>query len=330
MTTKEAPATFWALEPHPLPPLPLEPASSRRRQIFAEAEPDLPPSEPEPLKLEKKGTTRQIQGELGRPEALWTETVAVKLEQTGNTTDAAKLRACCSQVIVRTCKTCLDRQTFTNHCDNFFCPQCAHRIGKRRKHQIEWWTKLIRQPKHLVLTVRNSGRLTDYYIGALKKALRNLRRSKAFRGVRGGCWTLEVTNEGRGWHLHFHLLLDVDFLDMQRVSAFWAKQVMQDFAICKIKDVRRSDYLREVTKYVVKGSEIATWSALDVCAFVDSFCGQRTFGIFGSLYSVNAEWKKVCDELSLKSCTCQKCAGTSFQYLSESEFVWKQTINGFG
>lgn len=314
----------------PSPPLPLEPETSRRRQSVDWNEPDLPTADLQPIKLEKKGITGPIQGELGSPEALWRETVAVKLDQSGNHADAAKLRACCSQVIIRTCKGCGDRETFFSHCDNFFCPACAHRLAKRRKKQVEWWTKLVRQPKHVVLTVRNTWQLTDYYIAACKKALRNLRRSKFARGWRGGCWTLEITNEGKGWHLHFHLLVDADYIDSQQLAKAWAKQVMQDFSIVKVKDVRQSDYLREVCKYVVKGSEIATWTAIEVGQFVSAFKNQRTFGIFGSLYAQNAEWKKTCEELSQKACTCPMCNSMEFQYLEESEFVWRQTVHGFG
>jgi hypothetical protein len=181
-----------------------------------------------------------------------------------------------------------------------------------------------------VLTVRNTWQLTDYYVAALKKALRNLRRSKVARGWRGGCWTLEVTNEGKGWHLHFHLLIDADYIDSQQLAKAWARQVMQDFSIVKVKDVRQADYLREVCKYVVKGSEIAKWSSLDVSQFVSAFKNQRTFGIFGSLYAQNAEWKKTCEELTQKACTCAVCNSQEFQYLEESEFIWRQTVAGFG
>ena len=48
-------------------------------------------------------------------------------------------------------------------------------------------------------------------------------------------------------------------------------------------DVRGKDYVREVSKYVVEGSELAAWAAEHVHEFVRAVKGRRFFFAFGSL-----------------------------------------------
>jgi hypothetical protein len=110
-----------------------------------------------------------------------------------------------------------------------------------------------------------------------------MRRAKCFRRVRGGCVSTEITNEGNGWHLHAHMLIDVRWLDMEQVSKKWGKIVGQNFAIVKIKDVRAGDYLQEICKYVVEGSELAKWQPDQINEFVQAVRGLRMFNSFGSL-----------------------------------------------
>lgn len=294
-------------------------------------EPDLPDliEAHEPVKLEKTGITPQIPGELFEGVELLGETIAAKLHIVGMDLEAAGIRQCCQTFTVRTCKGCLDRRILPNHCDKFFCPKCQSRIARRRKSQVEWWTKLISQPKHVVLTVRNSDYLDANYIKACKDALVKLRRSKLARNWRGGCWSLEVTNEGRGWHVHFHLLIDAHWIDSKELALKWASLVQQDFAIVKVKDVRRADYLKEILKYAVKGSVLASWSPVQIRDFINALRGCRTFGIFGQLYGHRQAWKAVLDSLDTANHTCPCCGKSDFQYLDETEFRWRQMVNGF-
>lgn len=283
----------------------------------------------EPVKLEKTGIKPQIPGELFSELELLAETVATKLDKVEMPDEAAKIRNCCQHVTVRTCKGCLDKRCLVNHCDVFYCPKCQSRIARRRKSTVQWWTKLVRQPKHVVLTIRNAERLTDYYIAACKDALRKLRRSKCARGWRGGCWSLEITNEGRGWHVHFHLLVDANWIDTNALATRWAALVHQDFAIVKVKDVRQSDYLREILKYVAKGSVIASWPAEQLSDFIHSLTGARTFGVFGTLHGAQADWRRAVESMNDANHKCPCCGHTDFQYLDANEHEWRQHINGF-
>jgi hypothetical protein len=146
--------------------------------------------------------------------------------------------------------------------------------------------------------------------------LAKMRRAKSFKSVRGGCVSVEITNEGNGWHVHSHWLLDADWLDMPAVSQSWAKLVGQQFAICKVKDVRGADYLQEVTKYVVEGSELAKWPAEHINEFVRAVKGRRFFFPFGTLFKLQPEIRKAINAEAPAKLPCQ-CGCEDFIFRDE-------------
>lgn len=259
------------------------------------------------IRLETTGVTQHFQHpELFNRQLLYKSSVAAKLQEAGCHDLAEILHNCHSHQSWAECTGCRKLRTFWNRCDNFFCPACQPRLARERAESIEFWTHLIKQPKHVVLTWRNTEQITFGLIKARKAQLTRLRKSKLFRAVRGGTWSLEFTLESRGWHGHFHLCLDADYIDKSALAVKWGKLVGQDFAIVHISDCRGKDYLREVTKYAVKGSELARWSGLDIAAFINAIQGQRLFGVFGSLYGKRTEWRKWLDSIcaSKRACEC--------------------------
>jgi hypothetical protein len=232
------------------------------------------------------------------------------------------METCHTSATFKQCNGCKKSSKFWNRCDLLFCPICAPRLSRERKESIEWWTKLVNQPKHLVLTCRNTADITDEYVKFLKNQLAKFRRHRCFRPVKGGFYSLEVTNEGRGWHLHFHLLVDAPWLDMAAVSLAWGKLVGQDYAIVKIKDCRSGDYLREVTKYAVKGSELASWSGHQIAAFLKALAGVRLFGVFGSLYGKRTEWAEWIKTIQEIRSVCA-CGCSSWRLMSAEEMLWE-------
>lgn len=214
---------------------------------------------------------------------LWHETIVGKLWPLNDSTQVANFTRCGHEEIFRTCKHCGQTERFFYQCSLKWCPRCQWKITARRQAMMNLWAKRIRQPKHLVTTQSNFPVLTRRVIRLHQRNIARFRRLKCFRNVRGGCVSTEVTNEGRGWHLHAHWLLDADWLPMADVSVGWAKQVGQAFAIVKVKDVRATNYAAEVCKYLAKGSEIAGWPPEHINEFVRAIRGCRFFGSFGSL-----------------------------------------------
>jgi hypothetical protein len=176
----------------------------------------------------------------------------------------------------------------------------------------------ISQPKHLVLTQQNFTILTRRRIRLHSLALAKLRRKKCFQSVKGGCVSVEITNEERGWHMHSHWLLDATWLDMTNVSKAWGKLVGQNFAIVKIKDIRGTSYLQEVSKYVVKGSDLAAWPPEHILEFVRAVKGLRFFSSFGSLLKLAPAIRAELHALKPPPPVCE-CGCGEFVYEDETD-----------
>ena len=211
------------------------------------------------------------------------ETVRAKLDGLWDCNQFWNFTRCGNFDQIRKCKSCGSVETFRYRCSIKWCPRCNWRISETRKKLLELWSKKITQPKHVVLTQQNFKILTRRRILEFRRDLARLRRTHFWDKVSGGCATIEITNEGRGWHLHAHMLLNVRWLDAGELSRIWGKIVGQKFAIVKVMDVREKDYLREVCKYVVDGSELAKWPREQILEFVQAIRGRRFFFTFGEL-----------------------------------------------
>jgi len=212
---------------------------------------------------------------------------------------------------------------FFNRCEQKFCPICAARLARERRETVEWWTKQIPQPKHVVLTTRNSETLSREKVRAFKAAFAKLRRQKFARNWLGGFYSLEVTNEGRGWHLHLHALINARFIPADVLAREWGKLVGQEFAIVKVKDCRDRSYLGEVTKYAVKGQQLAGWSGPDIATLFDAFERVNCFGTFGALFKLRAEFREHLDAIQSEPAACP-CGCTTFRILDESSFEFEE------
>jgi len=270
-----------------------------------------------PLKL------RQL--ELWRKSTIHKNTVALKLREAGWHAEAAKLELCHSYYTVCICNDCKTIRRFPNRCDQFYCPECQHALQVERRKQVEWWTRECRSPKHVVLTIKNIPDLTAGHVDEFRRYFTKLRRLKFCRNWVGGFYRLEVTNEGRGWHLHLHALVEARFIDEGQLKNVWRKITNGLGFICRVIPVTGDSYLREVTKYVVKGSTIAKWEPSTIVTFLQAFLNKRTFGVFGNLYAKRtefAEWIAML-KTSRPKCVCGSCNVT---YLDEAKFLLMDCI----
>jgi hypothetical protein len=283
---------------------------------------EIPPRfDAQPVKLENRGTTSQFpQLTLWSKCTIYKNSVAAKLREAGRTLEAANLEDCHSTFTVAVCSGCGSTNRFPNRCDLFYCPECQPRLSHDRKKAVEFWCREIKQPKHVVLTVKNVPDLTTAHVQEFRLWLTRLRRSKFAANWLGGFYTIEVTNEGSGWHLHAHLLVDAKWIDAMELSTQWARVTRAMGRIVKVKDARSKDYLREVTKYVVKGVMLAAWSKETIVTFIDAFRNVRTFGVFGSLYGIRTKFAEWWRQLRKSTPKCP-CGCSEATYFSESQFL---------
>ncbi len=284
------------------------------------ARPGLAPSEPHSIKLETTGISSHAQLQFRRiVTQAHTQTVVRSLQLANRQDLAQKIADCGSQDIYLVCKGCRTLRVVQNHCDNHTCPRCQPKLARARYDELSFWAKAIRQPKHVVLTMRNQPWLDAGSIRSLSAAFARLRRRAFAKNWRSGLWSIEVTNEGNGWHVHLHALVDANWIDAGELARQWASILGQSFAIVKVKDAREASYLREVTKYCVKGSELATWSPSHLAEFVDAIAEARTFGTFGALYKrrseMNAGYKALMEDRGRCECGCN-----DWQIYSQEEY----------
>jgi hypothetical protein len=259
----------------------------------------------------------KLQGQLLENTDDFAETVRLKLNGLCETTQFLNFSRCGHEHIYATCCGCGKTKKLDYRCNLKWCPRCQQRLSRIRKNLIFLWAKKITQPKHLVVTQKNFPVLTRRAIKEHTLKLAKLRRSKCFRNVRGGCVSTEITNEGNGWHLHAHMLLNVRWLDMRQISIKWGKLVGQKFAIVRVADLRDQDYVHEVCKYVVEGSELAKWQPEQINEFVLAVRGLRLFNSFGTLRELAPQIRR---ELAAQKpappvCECGSC---DFTYEDEA------------
>lgn len=256
-------------------------------------------------RLEAKRERERQQLDLVCDNEIFREVIRAKLDGINSSNQFYNFCRCGAEDLYRTCRECGSVEKFPYRCNLKWCPSCQWKLTEQRKEVLRLWAGKVKQPKHLVLTQKNFPILTRSKIRKHRQACAALRRRKIFREVKGGCISTEITNEGEGWHLHSHWLIDVRWLDMSRISKVWGSLVGQEFSICKIKDVRNIEYVQEVAKYVCEAAEMAKWPRELIHEFVTAVRGCRFFSAFGALREmapqIRAELKskeahsKVCD-----------------------------------
>jgi len=280
----------------------------------------------ESLKLEKRGITSQTlkQGNLWQKESLWRDSMVARLIEAGRPELAQTLNGCHRERSVRVCNGCRSARMFWNRCELKHCPLCAQRLARERRELLEEWTKKLQQPKHVVLTARNTSAVTKEYLTFIKKAFARLRRTRFAANWLGGFYSIECTwSVQDGAHVHIHALIESRWIDSGELARTWGKCVGQDFAVVKVKDCRDASYLQEVSKYVAKGSELASWSGQMLAQFIDAIQNTRMFGVFGNLYGMRTEMREFLDSLQSARNVCE-CGCREFRILNEEEWQWSE------
>lgn len=266
------------------------------------------------IKLENSVVNRQTQ-HLRELDCLW-EKIGDKLGSVQDSLPSPVRRQlsnfsrCGQEHLYRVCRDCGKWESLDYQCCIKWCPRCVWKLTRQRQEALLHWTSQIRQPKHLVTTQLNSAILTHQDFLNNARNIRALQRQVVFRSVNGGCASTELTYKSQGWHLHTHWLIDADWVDAKELAVSWGKLVGQNFAIVKVKDARAQDYRREVAKYVVKSTELASWRPQKIAEFVSAIYKTRLFVKFGTLRTAPAPEKKPLSRV---------CACGCGEFIHESE-----------
>jgi len=236
---------------------------------------------------------------------------------------------CGTEKIRRVCASCGDSHTFAIACSQKWCPRCQWKLSKTRVDLITRWARHIQRPIHLVLTQRNFTTLTKSKLREHVQNLARVRRHKSFAEIAGGTISVEITNEGRGWHLHSHWLLQTKsprafatksalFNFQSQIALSWGKLVDQEFAIVKAKPVTDSDYVGECAKYVAKSNDVARWSPELIWEYANAIRGRRFFFTFGSITQLR---KQIMTEIHQDKPERQPCECGCSNFVFKPDFT---------
>lgn len=221
---------------------------------------------------------------------------------------------CGTETIIRLCECCGAREEIRTNCSQKFCPRCQWKLTKVRADLITRYATKIPSALHIVLTQKNFPVLTKSKLRDHITALGKIRRRKVFRSVKGGCVSVEITNEGNGWHLHSHWLVHSNFVSAKDLSITWGKLVGQEFAIVKVKPLTSRDYIGEVAKYVVEGCELAKWEPEQIWEFCNAIRGRRFFFAFGELAKLGPEIRREIARAKPERAPCE-CGSLRFKFV---------------
>lgn len=184
------------------------------------------------------------------------------------------------------------------------CPLCAIRRGAKALGAYLTRWQVIQQerpelrPYLLTLTVKNGPDLEErqaHLTKSLRKLLDKRRNFNAgSRGhpwtelckAQGGVYTLELTNKGKGWHPHCHMIVLASSQPSQSdLSAEWLRITGDSMIVdCRPITGDPSEGFMEVFKYAVKFSDLTledNWHAAQILK------GKRLLNSFGLFRGVD-------------------------------------------
>ena len=160
---------------------------------------------------------------------------------------------------------------------HLICPLCAiRRAAKQTAAYLARFQQIMAEqpqliPAFVTYTVKNGPDL-DERMNHLRKGLRTLtQRRRDFRtrqkgssewgAIAGAVGTLEVTNRGKGWHPHAHMLVLLDrYVDQKALSSEWRSITGDSFVVGITRLDPAAEPIEafvEVFKYALKFSDLS-------------------------------------------------------------------------
>lgn len=124
------------------------------------------------------------------------------------------------------CQKCGHEYVAMLNCGDRTCGVCRRRAWGIHWNAIKPIVKTWPMVRFLTLTMRNipDETVTRDDVKFLRDSFTKLRHTKAWsRWVQGGFYFFHVTNQGRGWHIHLHVLYTGYYIPQNWLSKTWKK-----------------------------------------------------------------------------------------------------------
>ena len=217
----------------------------------------------------------------------------------------------CGKPLVLICTSCGTRRHVETRCDLKWCPSCQYALAAATADRYRNIVTLAKWPLSVTMTARNYDYDDPSPIRQLRRSWGKMRRLRWFRrAVPGGVVGFEVTDNGKGYHVHAHGLFDcrwfavaepeprmgLDKAGWKRKGKAAANEVAQQWTLCcgrpasmHVRRVWKRDEgdigkaLAETLKYGVKGSDIAD-GARPAAPLIRLLDGTRMITSFGTFF----------------------------------------------
>ena len=160
----------------------------------------------------------------------------------------------CGDPITLECQECHYLCERKRRCNNRLCEECSVINGFKAKNKYSPYLSGMINPKFLTLTLINVDvvsreyftKVRNYWLAFKKRLKRD--NYHFFKGL----YVFEVTEKGRGFHVHLHIIYEGDNIPQQYLSTKW-NEVTKGSKIVFIKELTDTDKsLSYMLKYVCK------------------------------------------------------------------------------
>lgn len=244
----------------------------------------------------------------------------------------AAVLAACGEEMALVCVGCGTPKVVQKGCRKRWCPVCAPKLAAAKVARYSAYVERMRWPLFLTLTIPNEADLKTMF-NRLRGAWKRFRRTKWWRAcqVAGGVSAFEVTNKGKGWHVHLHAIIDCKWLAVHaaapqrgdsveivarrcaaakwELTEAWTQCVGVEATITYVARTNPGT-VREALKYSVTPDDLIA-SGGDAGTIIRMMTGARLTIPFGSMHGLAAEVRALENEEG-PGCQCDECGGGSW------------------
>jgi len=273
--------------------------------------------------------------------------VADILYKAGRLNEANNVRHCGENFVVSVAECCGDNFAQPVNCGHRLCPVCMRRRSAKLSNRLEkvisggffkWKEKIngekvekiefirMKNPKHIVLTLKNVPKLSEFCYKRLIGYFEKLRHRKIFDNCIGGFRSIETTynDKEKNWHVHLHAVVDIPYIPQRELSNAW-KDITGSY-IVHIKQIGGNgqsamEASKEIAKYVAKPGEFMNDANL-INEYLDAVKGLRLVSTFGYYYGKEL----IEDDENRPNCNCGKNQWCKLDGFYPIDIIFKDTM----
>lgn len=206
--------------------------------------------------------------------------------------------------VTRYCKRCQYEIRFRISCGDRTCPECRKKWFGYHYKTLHDLVKTWPVIHSLTLTIQNipDEVFSKSHVKEIRDSFTRLR--KEFKQIKGGFYVVQATNQGKGWHLHLHIIFDGAYIAKSELKAAWYRITSGSY-ILAVSDVKRPDKAIRYLLADFSGAPRIRPEDTDLYNFI--FKGSRLVQPFGKYRGIKFR----------VGYRCPKCGGTVWVTIGE-------------